>query len=208
MATKEQLYNPAIESILRFFHAVTPLSPAAMAAMSCCLYQEKYPRRYLLHQQHRVASHLYIVSKGLLRSYHHHLGKEVTIALGMENSVLCAMDSLLSHQPSYYSIETVEESEVISIAYNDLELLYNEFHEVERLGRLMISRYYLEQEAALRSLRFQTAEERYQDLLMNNPALLQRAPLGYLASYLGITPATLSRIRAKWGGSDRYHSGI
>lgn len=188
----------AIDTLLRFFSTVTPLSPAATEALCSCLVLEKYPRRHLLSRQHRVATHLFIVGKGLLRVYYSHQGKEVTTSFGLENCVICAMDSLLSHEPSYYNIETLEESEIISIAYSDLEALYNDFHEIERLGRLMISRYYLEQETALRSLRFRTAEERYHELAATSPELLQRAPLGHLASYLGITQATLSRIRGKY----------
>lgn len=188
--------NP-VDCLLKFFHSVAPLSAAAREALSSCLYVETYPKKHVIHHQQRVATHLYIVSKGMLRGYYDHDGKEVTIHLGMENCVMCAMDSILSQKPSYYSLDTIEDSEVISIRYSDLEALYDEYHEIERLGRLMISQYYLEQEVALRSLRFKTAEERYSELMETAPELLQRTPLGYLASYLGITPATLSRIRAK-----------
>ncbi|RPE13711.1 Crp/Fnr family transcriptional regulator [Chitinophaga lutea] len=188
----------AIDTLLRFFSSVTPLSPHAAAAICNCLVLEKFPRKHLLQQQQRMATHLYIVGKGMLRSFYRHKGKEVTTALGLENCVICALDGLLSHEPSFYNIETLEESEIISIAFSDLEALYNDFHEIERLGRLMITRYYLEQEAGLRSLRFKTAEERYRELETTNPELLQRAPLGYLASYLGITQATLSRIRSRY----------
>lgn len=196
MKTTQQDSAP-VDYLLQFFHSVTPLSAEASEALSSCLFVEKYPKKHIIHHQQRVAKDLYIVSKGMLRGFYNHDGKEVTIHLGMENCVMCAMDSILSQQPSYYSIDTLEESEVISIPYSDLELLFSQFHEIERLGRLMISQYYLEQEAALRSLRFKTAEERYQELMETNPQLLQRTPLGYLASYLGITPATLSRIRGK-----------
>lgn len=196
MKTTQQDSEP-VDCLLKFFHSVAPLSTEAREALSSCLFVEKYPKKHIIHHQQRVAKDLYIVSKGMLRGFYNHNGKEITIHLGMENCVMCALDSILSHQPSYYSIDTIEESEVISIPYAELELLFDQFHEIERLGRLMISQYYLEQEAALRSLRFKTAEERYQELIETNPQLLQRTPLGYLASYLGITPATLSRIRGK-----------
>lgn len=136
-----------------------------------------------------------MVARGLVRSFYLHENREVTLLLGMESCIVCAMDSILSGKPSYYNIETLEESDIISIAYADLERLYSEFHEIERLGRLMISQYYLEQDQGLRSLRFLSARERYQELLDNQPELLQRVPLQYVASYLGMTAETLSRIR-------------
>lgn len=188
----------AIDAMMRFLSSVTPLSYAATEALASCMVLERYPRRHVLQHQNRQATHLYIISSGMVRCFWQEEDKEVTVDFGMEQCVLYAMDSLLSKGAASYSIETLEESEIISIPFSDLEALYNDFHEIERMGRLLVSRYYMEQEAWLRSARFKSAEERYRELETTNPALLQRAPLGYLASYLGITQATLSRIRGKY----------
>lgn len=187
--------SPEIERALDYFAAVSPLSAAAREALSHCLLLDAFPKKHLLQQSRRPATHLFIVSKGLVRSYFQRGNREVTLLLGMERCVICAMDSLLSGKPAYYNIETLEESEIISISYADLERLYSEFHEIERLGRLMISQYYLQQDQELRSLRILSARERYQEILEKQPELLQRVPLQYVASFLGMSAETLSRIR-------------
>lgn len=193
----QSIYSPAIARALDHFEAVSPLTEAARKAISHCLILESYPKKYLLQQTRRPATHLFIVASGMVRSYYLHENKEVTLLLGQEQCIVCAMDNLLSGEPAYYNIETLEDSEIISISYADLERLYTTFHEIERLGRLMISQYYLEMDHGLRSLRFKSARERYLELMEKQPGLLQRAPLQYLASYLGMSSETLSRIRAE-----------
>lgn len=185
----------AIARALDYFASVSPLSPAGRDALSHALMLESIPKKQFLQQARRPATHLFIVSKGLVRSYYQHGNREETLLLGMEGCIVCAMDSLLSGMPAYYNIETLEDSEIISISYEELDRLYGEFHEIERLGRLMISQYYLEQDEGLRSLRFLSARERYLELMQKQPELLLRVPLQYVASYLGMTPETLSRIR-------------
>ncbi|MGE7773069.1 Crp/Fnr family transcriptional regulator [Chitinophaga sp. NPDC101104] len=180
---------------LDFFASVSPLSAAARDALSHCMALDSFPRKHCFQLAKRPATHLFIVAKGLVRSFYQHNNREITLLLGMESCIVCAMDSLLSGSPSYYSIETLEDSDIISISYADLERLYSEFHEIERLGRLMISQYYLEQDQSLRSQRFLSARERYQELMQKQPELLQRVPLQFVASYLGMSAETLSRIR-------------
>jgi CRP-like cAMP-binding protein len=91
----------------------------------------------------------------------------------------------------------LEDCELIQIPYSHLQQLYNDFPETERIGRILTENYYVKLEGRLMSLQFTSAKERYELLMTNNPSIIQRAPLGYIASYLGITQETLSRIRAK-----------
>ena len=81
--------------------------------------------------------------------------------------------------------------------YEKLEQLYDEHHEIERLGRYIITNDLVSMHQRLSDLQFRNAEERYNLILQNNPSLLQRASLGHISSYLGITQETLSRIRSK-----------
>lgn len=187
--------SPAIGWALDYFASVSPLSPSAREALSQHMFLESYPKKFTLQQARRPAQHLFLVAHGLVRSFYPEDNREVTLLLGMEGCVVCALDSLLSGKPAYYQIETLEDSEIIAIAYHDLERLYQEHHEIERLGRMMISMYYLQQDEELRSLRFRSARERYLDLMEKQPEILQRVPLQYVASYLGMTAETLSRIR-------------
>jgi CRP-like cAMP-binding protein len=94
-------------------------------------------------------------------------------------------------------VQALEETEVIEIPYSVLQHLYKIFPETERLGRIITENYYIKLEERFLSLQFKTAKERYQKLLNSKPSLIQRVSLGQIASYLGITQETLSRIRAE-----------
>jgi CRP-like cAMP-binding protein len=91
----------------------------------------------------------------------------------------------------------IEDSTLWGIAYDDLQQLYNTHPDIERFGRLANERYYVMLEDRFVSNHFKEARERYENLISHSPHIIQRVPLGYIASYLGITQETLSRIRNK-----------
>jgi CRP-like cAMP-binding protein len=91
----------------------------------------------------------------------------------------------------------LEETDLIKIPYASLQGLYKNYPETERVGRILTENYYIKLEERLLNIHFKTAKERYQTLLEKKPSLLQRASLGQIASYLGISQETLSRIRAE-----------
>jgi hypothetical protein len=81
------------------------------------------------------------------------------------------------------------------LSYNSLQEIYSRFPEAERTGRLIIENYYIHLEERVINLQFKSAKERYERLLERYPGIILRAPMGNIASYLGITQETLSRIR-------------
>ena len=107
------------------------------------------------------------------------------------------MYAFIAQKPGYEGIELLESCVLYSISYAQLQTLYRKYPALNLAGRLLTERYYLELEERTRSLQFQTATERYALLLAQQPGLLQRASLGHIASYLGISQETLSRIRGK-----------
>jgi CRP/FNR family transcriptional regulator, anaerobic regulatory protein len=108
------------------------------------------------------------------------------------------MYSFVSQKPSFENIEILEPSVLYAISYDNLQKMYLEFPEFNLIGRLFTEKYYIELEERVMSLQFLTAKERYEKLLIQQPMLLQRVTLGQIASYLGITQETLSRIRGKF----------
>jgi len=141
---------------------------------------------------------LYFINSGLVRGYYYYDGKEVTHWFAREGEFASCFFSFISQVASVEHIEALEPCELICIPYAVLQKLYIDFPETERLGRLLTEAYYIKLENRLLALKFTDAKARYDNLLTTNPALLQRAPLGHIASYLGITPETLSRVRGKY----------
>ena len=94
-------------------------------------------------------------------------------------------------------IQAIEDCVLTELSFSSLQNLYKTFPETERLGRIITENYYIKLEERILSLQFKTAKERYQKLMQKKPSLIQRVSLGQIASYLGITQETLSRIRAE-----------
>ena len=141
---------------------------------------------------------LYFINKGLVRGYYYYDGKEVTHWFAREGEFASCFFSFISQVASVENMEALEPCELICRPYTILQKFYIDFPETERLGRLLTEAYYVKLENRLLTLKFTDAKTRYDNLLATNPALLQRAPLGHVASYLGITQETLSRVRGKY----------
>ena len=141
--------------------------------------------------------YLYFIESGLIRGYYFDEDKEITNWFAQEGEFATCFYSFISKQPSFENIQSIEDVVYTQVSYTDLQKIYNRFPETERMGRMITEQYYIKLEERLLSIRFKTAKERYENLLENKPKLLLRASLGQIASYLGITQETLSRIRAE-----------
>lgn len=110
------------------------------------------------------------------------------------------MTSLLSfvtRKPGMENIQLIEDCKLWAVTYDDLQHLYQNYPDINTLGRIMNERYYVMLEERFVCNHFKEARERYENLLAQAPHILQRVPLGHVASYLGMTQETLSRIRGK-----------
>ncbi|MCW3085846.1 MAG: cyclic nucleotide-binding protein [Bacteroidetes bacterium] len=150
----------------------------------------------ILEIDHRC-NDIFFVEKGLLRGYYFHEGKEITSWFAQENEFATSLYAFVSMKPSFEVIQSLEDSTLIQLSHSALENLYTRFPETERLGRIIMEAYYIKLEERLLNIQFKTAKERYKNFIQSKPSLLQRTSLGQIASYLGITQETLSRIRAE-----------
>ncbi|RYD76225.1 MAG: Crp/Fnr family transcriptional regulator, partial [Sphingobacteriales bacterium] len=133
-----------------------------------------------------------------VRGYYIIDGKDQTQWFGFEHDFVLSFRSYITRSASRESIEVLEDDAVIwSIAKDELDALLQQYPELEKLVRLIYEHYYIKLDDRYSNAHFKTAAERYEDLLQNSPHILQRMPLGYIASYLGISAETLSRIRNK-----------
>ncbi len=144
-----------------------------------------------------VCRTIYFVKSGLLRIHYLRNGLSITESFEFENSIVARSDSLFDANPSKKGIEAIEDSELIGITSAKLFKLYDDNPDIERLFRLIFERAYVKTVERIESLQFHTAEERYLNLFQHSQHIIQRIPLNYIASYLGITPVSLSRIRSK-----------
>ncbi|MBC7488570.1 MAG: Crp/Fnr family transcriptional regulator [Cytophagaceae bacterium] len=173
------------------------LNEESRQAIEKVLHQQSFSKNTLLATEGKVCHHMYFVEKGCVRGYYNLDGKEVTYWFGFEYSFVTSFYSFISRKPAFENIQLIEDCTVLAISYDDLQKLYDKYPEVERLVRIINENYYVRLEERFVAAQFKTAKERYAGLLDFSPHILQRMPLGYIASYLGISQETLSRIRGK-----------
>ena len=138
---------------------------------------------------------VYFINKGLARIYYFKDGIDITDSFSFENNIIVRVESLFTGKPSRKGIQILEDAEVIAIDANKLFQLYDKYPELERLFRKIFEASHLETVNRIEGIQFHTAEERYKALLEEAPDIIKRVPLKYIASYLGITQVSLSRIR-------------
>lgn len=145
----------------------------------------------------KTCRHLYFLAQGALRGYYTLEEKEITHWFGFENDFVTSFHSFITQQPAVENIQLLEGSILWSISKEKLNILLNRFSEIERLVRIVYENYYIRLEERFINSQFKSAAERYQNLLEQMPHMIERVPLGYIASYLGISQETLSRIRSR-----------
>ncbi|GGG07902.1 Crp/Fnr family transcriptional regulator [Pontibacter amylolyticus] len=175
-----------------------PISIPAWEALSKALTRVELPKNAFLVREGMVCNKLYFLEQGCLRGYYNNLdGKEVTYWFGFENNFITSFYSFISRKPGIENIQTLEDSTLWGISSEALHQLFDQHHDLERLVRIINEQYYIRLEERLMAMQFKTARERYEQLLETSPHILQRIPLGQIASYLGISQETLSRIRSQ-----------
>lgn len=148
-------------------------------------------------KQGQIISILFMLETGLVRSYYTIGDREVNSWFGFENIIFGSITPLFQQRPSSENIQFLESSTLYYIESSDMNDLYKKYTEMNTIGRLISEECCQVLEERVNSLQTQSAEERYQTLLKYQPDAIQRISLGHIASYLGIKPETLSRIRKK-----------
>ncbi|MDX1911490.1 MAG: Crp/Fnr family transcriptional regulator [Saprospiraceae bacterium] len=184
-------------ALFQFFEQYHPISEDARAAILplCTIHQLKKGR--LLQAIGHTCRTIYFINRGLARIFYFKDEVDITESFAFEAQLIARVESLFTGKPSRKGIQMLEDSEVVAINAAGLFNLYNTYPDVERLFRKIFEAGYVDTVNRVESLQFHTAEERYRDLLNTSPDILKRVPLKYIASYLGITPVSLSRIRAQ-----------
>ena len=183
---------------IEYLNQIVPLTPAIEEAISGITVFRISLKNTLLLQNGEVCHEFHFLQSGLARVFYYKDGKDVTAWFASEGQIASAIDSLFTGLPSMYNIEILEDAKVWSLQYRKLEPVFEKHPQVERLGRLLVTQNYLLLDERMKLFAFCSAEERYERLIIQIPAIFQRVKLGYVASYLGISQEHLSRIRGSF----------
>lgn len=151
-------------------------------------------------EEGKICKHVAFINKGLVRYFTNVDGEERTIYFNKENEFVSYYPSFLSHLPSDKYIQALEPTQLFVINYENLQSLYEKVSEGDKFGRQAIEQVFLSVSRQLDSFYTDAPEKRYQEFLLSYPELVQRIPQYYIASYVGIKPQSLSRIRKRISG--------
>ena len=180
-----------------YFKNISKLSGSLDEDLKSIFEPEEFSKGDYLFNQGEVCQHLFYIVKGLVRVYYYSAnGKEITAWFSAERTLVTAIDSFYYHKPTHDYCEVLEDSVIYRINFSELDIILNS-DKGSRLAFYILYEIARNMTEFISSIKFQSAEERYKALISKYPAILQRASLGHIASYLGITQETLSRIRGK-----------
>ena len=161
------------------------------------LQPRQFSKKQLISEAGKVEDYISFIESGIIRYYLEDGEKEITFEIAFENSFAAAYDSFVTRTPALYTAEALTDTMLWSVTWHDLQELYQASSSGNRIGRLAAEELYVRKNKRQLSLLKDSAEQRYKNLLTDYPHLIQHIPLKYLASYIGITPQGLSRIRRR-----------
>ena len=186
-----------INNLIAYLNKIHPLSPELEWHLQHALKERKVAKKQFLLKAGHICRDISFIEEGLLRCFYLKDDMEVCSWFMKEGDVIASVISFFNQTPSYESIQAIEDSVVYSIEHRDLEYIYRNYPEFNYVGRVLVQKYYMLSEQRLYSLRMQRSQERYDYLLEHHAELVLRVPAKYLASYLGITEVTMSKIKAR-----------
>jgi CRP-like cAMP-binding protein len=187
-----------MQQLLSHISAYHRLSAEAETALQECFAEITLNRNEMLLTQGNVCRHLYFLDKGAIRGFYNLDGKEITHWFGFEKDFVTSFHSFITGEPAVENLQLMEGCTLWAISKETLTGLFNAHHDIERLVRIAYEKYYIRLEERYVNAQFKSAKERYEELVEQSPHILERVPLGFIASYLGISQETLSRIRSRF----------
>jgi CRP-like cAMP-binding protein len=185
-----------VKILLNHIQSIHPISKEAEKALLEICTETTFHKGKDVQSIGHTCKTIYFVSNGCVRIYYFKEDIDITESFEFENAFVARAESLFTGKPSRKAIQAIEETSLIGIDSNKLFKLFELHHDLETLFRKIIEASYVSTVNRIESLQFNTAEERYFNLIKDHSNILKRVPLKYIASYLGITPVSLSRIRA------------
>jgi CRP-like cAMP-binding protein len=184
-----------IERFREYLRTNTPFDNPAFEAAISVMQLQCVRKNKLFVETGKLGRHFGFVVSGMMRGYFLEDGKDITTCLCGENSIASSSTSMIKKAPAEINVQALEDTYILTILFTDLDNLFANYSFWSNVGRLFAEKEFLNADCKVRCYGPKDAAEKYMLLLKDNPDIINRVPLQYIASLLGVRPETLSRIR-------------
>lgn len=183
-------------NLIKFIEQIVPIPRPRVEEIAARFQPMLIARDEYFIKSGKVSHNYLFLEKGFIRAYTYDLeGNEVTTEFYSDNQVVFEVGSFFRKTPSKEDFQALEDCSGWYITYDQLQTLFHTIYEFREFGRMILVRGFISFKQRTLSLINETAEQRYETLIRDRPEILQKAPLKFIASYLGVTDSSLSRIR-------------
>jgi CRP-like cAMP-binding protein len=190
-----------MEALYKAIQSMINISDAEWDQFLGTCIEEKIKRQAFLSKPRIVPNEIFFIAKGLVRVFiTDENGVDHSIHFAMENQFICDYSSFMQKKPSIYSLQALEETEVIVLPRSLIEWGYEYLQEGNKLGRLIAEYYFIYQDNRIKNMMALSVKDRYDSITEIFPDIHNRVPQHMIASYLGITAVHLSRLKKEVGG--------
>jgi CRP/FNR family transcriptional regulator, anaerobic regulatory protein len=184
-----------LSTLIKLLNEIKPIGNEIQAMLENSFKVGRVKKGKIILKETEVCENLWFLANGLLRSYHKIGNKEVTSRIMFTNHIVIAAGSFFKQTPATESIEALSDCTLLSISFSSLQKIYKEFPQFNLHTRIITEDYFYKQELRLYMLRQPDALSKYNYFIENYHSYLKDIPLMYIASFINITPETLSRLR-------------
>jgi CRP-like cAMP-binding protein len=186
-----------MQAIRDYFESITPLSDDEWNAFSAKLLPQEFGKKDFILEEGKTENYLSFIANGIARFFLFKGEEEITFDFAFTGEFLSGYSSFITQTPASFNIQALSPTALWRISYKDLQEIYTTTNVGNRIGRYAAEQLFLSKSHREMTFLIQSAQERYLNLFTEQPQLLRQIPGKYLASYIGITPQALSRIRKR-----------
>ncbi len=186
-----------METLLQLISNLFPITEQFATELTSSLVTQCMRKATVLLKPGQQSDHIYFIETGLIRGYYIKDGRDITTGFMKEGDFAVSPASFFGRQLSYEYLELIEDSKLYGLAFASLEGLYARFPAFNRVGRVLVEQYYVRSELRAHQIRANTAKERYLSFLNDYRSIAHRISNSQTASFIGLTPETLSRVKSR-----------
>jgi len=187
--------------LFKVLSAIHPLSEDFKAAVEKELIPLSLHKNHILLQSPKISEHAYFLEKGFAMAYSFEEGRKITEAFWRSGQIMMSSNSFFEQVPAMEYIQLMEKSDLLCISYGGMQRMFEQYPEANAIYRIIMNRHYAHSRGRVHDLQYLSAWQRLEKLLNTFPDIEQLVPQDCIASYLGITPQSLSRLKRQKGDS-------